>query len=158
MGVVSVLIPQRSCLFTNGFRLWPNYRLIVFTPLSHGKCTSRSLSHAQTSSTQIKLNVPDFTPWPISMSLKLFLIHNNLLAYAFALRLHNLLPFWRISLHLPHKDSCLNRRCLLRVVTHTSLSLLAYCQIVTICTCPQTSLTPTATYTLQDLPFLMNST
>ena len=50
---------------------------------------------------------------PFAKNLTFFLIIHNFLAHVSAIGPYNLLPFWRISMSLPHKDSCLNRRCLL---------------------------------------------
>ena len=122
MGVTSVLTLHWSCLFIDGFRLWPHCRLFIFTPFSHGKWLSYSLSPAQTSSTQISLIAskhPEYTPWPFAKGLTFFLINDNPFVYMFALGPYNLLPLWHITMSLPQKDSCLDMLCLLWVSEST---------------------------------------
>ena len=96
----------------------------IFTPLSQWKWLSCSLSPAQTSSAHvwlIALNHFNFPPRPFVKNLTFSLIINNFLAHVSALGYHNLLPFRRISMFFPHKDSCLNMLCLLRVFNHIFL-------------------------------------
>ena len=130
MGVTHVLTLRGSCLFRDGYRLWANCCLFVFTSLSHGEWLSCSLSPAQLRPLMIDLcskilkiySKPNFQESNI-------LSHTQQPSCLYA-RFRTSQPI-ALSAHftksLPQKDSYLNKLCLLRVpdsITHPFLGLL----------------------------------
>ena len=126
-------------------------RLFIFTSIPQGKWISCSLSHAQTTSTHnklIALNQTDFTLQSMAKNIASLSHSTTSLLMCPLSDLYNLFPFRR-NLLRPYLGKTLasTGSVFSEFLNYSYKSFSAYCQILIIYICPQTSLKRTTTYT-----------